>query len=124
MDALGRKGHFQEIGVFEQGYYGQFQKTNIEGHGRFCKERGANIARDHTVHVGDDFSKKFVAVLEGVLAFQLLKDIMLSLKKEVDRWLVKLEMGLELNGAGNVEGPAKGISKDPREKALVGFVQR
>jgi hypothetical protein len=33
--------------------------------------------------------------------------------------LVELEMGLELNGAENVEGPTKGISKDLIEKALV-----
>lgn len=50
------------------------------------------------------------------------KNILQSLKKEVDRYLVKLEMGLELNGAGTVEG-LEGISKDLVVKALaVSFV--
>lgn len=64
-------------------------------------------------------AKKTVAVLEGVMNFQLLKDILHSLKKEVDRWLIMLKMVLELNGAWNVELREEGISKDPNFKALV-----
>jgi hypothetical protein len=30
---------------YDQGYCGQFRDTNIEGFGRFWKERGIDIAR-------------------------------------------------------------------------------
>jgi hypothetical protein len=68
-------------------------------------------------HVGDDSLKTTTTVMEGGFDFQPLKDILISLKNEVDRCLGRLEMGLDLVVAGNIEGPAKGHSKCLEEKA-------
>lgn len=43
---------------------------------------------------------------------------MLSLKKESDRWLGILEMGFDLNGAGDIEGPIEEILKEVKGKVV------
>jgi hypothetical protein len=47
------------------------------------------LAEDHVVLAGVAMSKK--TDMEGALSFQLMKNILLLLKKEVDRWLSILE---------------------------------
>lgn len=80
-------------------------KQRVKAMEIFGRKEARLLPKDHVVQAGDDGSN--TSVLEGVFNFQPLKDAMLSLKMEADRWMGILEMGLELNvnGVGNVEGP-------------------
>jgi len=71
----------------------------------FERKEAQTLPRDHAVPAGEDALKESMAVLEGVLNFHPLEDMLQSLKREVDTCLIKLEMGLELNGARIVGGP-------------------
>ena len=56
------------------------------------REEAQFLAEDHVVLAGVAMSKK--TDMEGALSFQLMKNILLSLKKEVDRRLDILEWAL------------------------------
>lgn len=107
---LGKRG-------FEQGHYGHFWKTHGEEYGQSWKGGGAITGGDHAVLAGAAGLK--MTDLEGALSFQPLKNILLWLKKEVDRWMGILEMGFDLNGAGEIQGPVKEMLYELKGKAVV-----
>lgn len=88
--SLGKRGS-------EQGYY-------RKGNGRFGKEV-KSVHEDHVAPARYDISMN---VVEGVLNMQPLKEILLSLKKEIDKCLDPLEVGLAFSGGRFVEGPRLG----------------
>lgn len=98
------KGLFQEKEDSSKGIMGKADKQSIKAMDNFRKE-AKSVHRDHAAPAGFDISKK---VVEGVLNMQPLKEILLSLKKEIDRSSDQLEVDLALSGGGFVEGPAKG----------------
>lgn len=57
--------------------------------------------------------------LEGDLKLEMLKNMLISIKKEVERWLGLLEMGSVQNGTEEIEGPADKILKEKKGKELV-----
>lgn len=71
-------------------------------------------AGDHAGKGGEDILTKLV--LEGDLNLYQLKNMLMSIKKEVERWLGLLEMGFMCNGAGEIEGPAKNNLKEKKGK--------
>lgn len=78
------------------GIMGKDAKQSVKANDGFGKEEAKSMHGDHATPAGSNISK----VVEGVLNMQLLKEILLSLKKEIDRCLDQLEVGLALVGAG------------------------
>lgn len=64
----------------------------------------------------DKASLKKTGCFGGSFIFSNVKDLLIAFKEEVDRYLVTLDMGLDLMGAGNIEGLVKDIAKDPLYK--------
>jgi hypothetical protein len=81
---------------------GKATKQSVKAMDGFEKE-AKSMHGDHATPAGSNISK----VVEGVLNMQLLKEILLSLKKEIDRCLDQLEVGLALSGGRFVEGPVE-----------------
>jgi hypothetical protein len=67
-------------------------RSGVGGRTKWGREAVQFLAEDHVVLAGVAMSKK--TEMEGALSFQLMKNILLLLKKEVDRWLSILEWAL------------------------------